>query len=249
MDNGAPKVIDSSSVLDQGLTPGSAVPFDDRAAGRSPDKCHAASVTTPTVRECSRQYHSLTPFLTLKENNMWRNTFALGLIVAVMSAAAVAQMGPASPAPELKKLDYFAGNWTIEATIGSGPWGAGGKFTATGAGEWMKGNFFLVSHSDFSLPPELGGSGTGLSVRTYDPDKKVYTDETFNNDGRREVMTGTLNGDTWIWTGEANYSGMTIEQRMTLKVTSPTSYTTKYEVSADSGATWMPFWDGKANKK
>jgi len=180
---------------------------------------------------------------------MQRNTFALGLIVVLMSAVAVAQMAPPSPAPELKKLDYFTGDWTIEANIGSGPWGGGGKFTATGTGEWMKGGFFLVSHSDFSLPPEMGGSGTGLSVRSYDPEKKVYTDETFNNDGRHEIMTGTLNGDTWTWTGEANYGGMMIQQRLTLKVTSPTSYTSKYEVSADSGATWMPFWEGKGNKK
>ena len=169
---------------------------------------------------------------------MQRNPFALGFIVVLMSALAVAQMAPPSPAPELKKLDYFSGNWTIEATIGSGPWGGGGKFTSTGTGEWMKSGFFLVSHSEFSLPPEMGGSGTGLSVRSYDPNKKVYTDETFNNDGRHEIMTGTLNGDTWTWTGEADYGGMMIQQRMTLKVTSPASYTSKYEVSADGGATW-----------
>jgi len=29
---------------------------------------------------------------------------------------------------------------------------------------------------------------------------------------------------------------------------SPTSYTTKYEVSADGGSTWLAFWEGKATK-
>ena len=180
---------------------------------------------------------------------MQRNAFALGWIVVLMSAVAVAQMAPPTPAPELKKLDFFTGNWTTEATIGPGPWGAGGKFTVTATADWMKGGFFVVGHSDFSLPPELGGSGNRLAVMGYDPDKKVYTVEEFASDGRHEIMTGTLNGDTWTWTGEANYGGMTIQRRLTEKVTSPTSYTTKYEVSADGGANWMPFWDGKGNKK
>jgi len=176
-------------------------------------------------------------------------TMALPLILILTSVAAIAQMGAPTPAPELKKLDYFTGNWTSEATIAPGPWGAGGKFTNTVSGEWMKGGFFLVSHADFSLPAEIGGAGTGLAVLGYDADKQEYTEERFDSMGRHELRTGKLNGDTWTWTGENNYGGMTIQSRLTLKVTSPTSYATKYEVSADGGATWMPFWDGKATKK
>lgn len=175
-------------------------------------------------------------------------TIALGLILT-SAAAAVAQMGPPSPAPELKKLDYFTGNWSTDATIAPGPWGAGGKFTNTATAEWMKGDFFLASHGDFSLPAELGGAGSSLAILGYDPKKQIYTEERFDSDGRREVRTGKLNGDTWTWTGENNYNGMTIESRLTLKIASPTSYTSKYEVSADGGTTWMPFWDGKATKK
>src|SRR5215468_6834584 len=84
-------------------------------------------------------------------------TIALGFILLI--SAASAQMSPPTPAPELKKLDYFSGSWTIDATIGAGPWGSGGKFSATGTDEWMKGNFFLVGHDDFTLPAELGGGG------------------------------------------------------------------------------------------
>ncbi len=174
---------------------------------------------------------------------------ALALTLMLTSLAAVAQMGQPIPAPELKKLDYFTGHWTSEASIASGPWGAGGKFTDAVNGEWMKGDFFLLSHSDFSLPPELGGAGDSLAVLGYDPDKKMYTEERFDSTGRHVVTTGALNGDTWTWTGSSNYNGMTIQSRMTIKVVSPTSYTSKYEVSADGGANWMPFWDGKATKK
>src|SRR5581483_11322116 len=174
--------------------------------------------------------------------------FGIGILILLAALAAVAQMG-STPAPELKKLDYFAGTWTIDANIGSGPWGAGGKFTSTGSSEWMKGGFFLVAHSDFSLPAELGGSGTGIAIFGYDTDKKVYTEERFDSLGQHAVVTGTLDADTWTWTGENNYGGMTIKNRLTLKMTSPTSYTSKYEVSADGGANWMPFWEGKGTKK
>jgi hypothetical protein len=173
----------------------------------------------------------------------------LGLAMMLTTASAIAQMTSAIPGPELKKLDYFTGNWTSEAAIGSGPWGNGGKFSDTVKSEWMKGGFFVLAHSDFSLPSELGGTGTSVAILGYDPDKKVYTEERFDSNGRREVRSGTLNGDTWTWTGENNYNGMMIQQRMTIKVTSPNAYTSKYEVSADGGANWMPFWEGKASKK
>jgi hypothetical protein len=58
--------------------------------------------------------------------------------LVLLTASAWAQMAP-KPGPELKKFDYFLGTWTTEATIGPGPWGAGGKFTATDTTEWMPG--------------------------------------------------------------------------------------------------------------
>jgi hypothetical protein len=172
----------------------------------------------------------------------------LAATVVLTSMLAVAQMQP-TPAPELKKLDYFAGDWTSEATIAPGPWGNGGKFTDTVHGEWMKGGHFFVDHSDFSLPAELGGDATSLAILGYDPANKVYTEERFDGTGRHMVATGTINGDTVTWMGESDYNGMPVKSRFTIKMVSPTSFTSKYEVSADGGANWMPFWEGKATKK
>ena len=42
-----------------------------------------------------------------------------------------AQMPMPKPAPELKKLDYLAGTWSLEADLKAGPMGAGGKATGT----------------------------------------------------------------------------------------------------------------------
>lgn len=164
----------------------------------------------------------------------------------VLAAAAVAQMAP-TPGPELKKLDYFAGAWTSEGTISSGPWGAGGKFTSTASSEWSMGNFFLVGHDDFKMPAELGGDGKGTSILGYDAEHNVYTSDSYNSQGRREIAQGTLSGDTWTWKSSQTYSGQDIQQRATIKMVSPTNYTLKYEISMD-GTNWVPFMDAKMTK-
>lgn len=177
------------------------------------------------------------------------STVIIGIIFTFLAAVASAQMAPPTPAPELKKLDYFAGTWTSEAMIPQGPWGNGGKFTDSVKSEWMKGEFYLVSHAEFSLPAELGSTGTALAVLWYDADNKTYREERFDSTGRHVVMTGTLSGDTLTWTGENDYHGMAIQSRLTIKMISPTSYTSKYEVSSDGGSSYLTFWEGKATKK
>jgi hypothetical protein len=167
--------------------------------------------------------------------------------LALFTACAWAQMAP-KPGAELKKLDYFVGTWTTDATIAEGPWGAGGKFTSTGTSEWMTGNFFVVDHADFKLPPEVGGEGKETLILGYNADQNVYTRDGFNSQGRRENWTGTLVGDTWTWTGSQVYAGQDVKQRLTVKALSPTSYSLKFDVSLD-GTNWMPFMEGKSTKK
>jgi len=174
--------------------------------------------------------------------------FAVITLTLLFAANVWAQMSPPKPGPEVKKLDYFVGSWTTEGTIAPGPWGQGGKFSATDTMEWMPGNFFLEGHSDFKMPPELGGDGKAVSFMGYDTDQNTYTYNEFNSQGRRENSKGSLSGDTWTWTSSQNYGGQEIQQKMTIKVVSPTSHTMKFEVSVD-GTNWMPFMDAKVTKK
>lgn len=169
------------------------------------------------------------------------------LSLVLLTASAWAQMGGA-PGAEVKKVDYFAGSWSVEGAIAQGPWGAGGKFSATGTAEWLPGNFFLISHSDFQMPPEIGGAGKETAVMGYDTDLNVYTRDVFNSQGRHTVSKGSVSGDTWTWTSSANYGGQDIKQKVTMKTLTPTSYTMKLEISMD-GTNWMTFMDTKATKK
>jgi hypothetical protein len=165
----------------------------------------------------------------------------------LFAASAWAQM-PSAPGAEVKKLDYFVGAWTVEGTIGQGPWGAGGKFTSTDTSEWMPGKFFVERHSDFKMPPELGGEGKAVAYLGYDINEGVYTFNEFNSEGRRVNSKGSVNGDTWTWTSSQNYGGQEVQEKTTIKVLSPASYGLKFEVSVD-GTNWMTFMDAKVTKK
>src|SRR5262249_17738959 len=82
------------------------------------------------------------------------------LACAILSAIAAQSPTPApTPGPEVKKLDYFAGNWKIEGDAKPGPMGPGGKFTGTEHNEWMPGGFFLLSHGS-----ETGAMGNATSM-------------------------------------------------------------------------------------
>ena len=173
-----------------------------------------------------------------------------GILVSILlffTASSWAQMPP-KPGPEVKKLDYFVGTWSVEGTVAQGPWGAGGKFTSTDTSEWMPGSFFVEGHSDFKMPPEVGGDGKATSFMGYDTDQNAYTYDEFNSQGRRETSKGTVSGDTWTWTSTQNYDGQEVKQKMTIKVLTPASYSLKFEISID-GTNWMTFFDAKATKK
>src|SRR5579884_2094948 len=123
---------------------------------------------------------------------MRKALFALcfAITTILLTIPLYAQMGPPTPAPELKKLDFLAGNWTSEGTINPSPGMPGGKFRETTHAEWMEGNFFLIEHSDGDMGPmgrikELAGMG-------YDSDRKVYTYTAFSSTGQSESATGTV---------------------------------------------------------
>jgi hypothetical protein len=163
----------------------------------------------------------------------------------IAAAAAMAQMQPPKPAPELKKLDIFVGSWTLDGTMKPGMMGPGGSMTENEKCEWMEGSFYLVCRSDYKSSM---GNGVGLSVMGYSADDKAYTYREFNSFGEFDDSRGSLDGDTWTWTNEEKMGGMTMKGRFTMKITSATSYNFMFEMSPD-GTKWSTVMDGKASKK
>jgi hypothetical protein len=173
----------------------------------------------------------------------------LGMICAVAIVLAVfasAQMQMPKPGPEHKKLEIFAGSWTLEGESKPGPMGPGGKITETETCEWMEGGFYLVCHVKFTSVTM--GNGSGLSVLGYSSDDKTYTYREFNSDGEFVDAKGAWDGDSIAWTSDNKMGGMTMKGRFTMKNISATSYNFSFEMSQD-GTKWTTFMDGKAIKK
>jgi Protein of unknown function (DUF1579) len=162
----------------------------------------------------------------------------------LLAAASLAQTETPKPGPEHKKLDAFAGSWTLDGDMKAGPMGPGGKMTETEKCDWMEGGFFLVCHSDFKSSM---GDGTGLSVMGYSAEGKAYTYREFNSWGEFNDSKGLVDGDTWTWTSDEKMGEMTMKSRFTMKITSSTSYTFTFEMSQD-GTKWTTVMDGKASK-
>ena len=169
------------------------------------------------------------------------------LAIILLAGSALAQMA-AKPGPEVKKLDYFVGTWTAEGTIPPGPWGAGGKFSVTHTNEWIAGNFFVESRTEFEMPSALGGDRQSTGILGYDTEKNVYTSTEFTSQGGRDVAQGSVNRDTWTWTSSEKFEGQQIQQRATNKILSPNSYSAKFEISED-GTNWMVMMEAKVTKK
>ena len=174
----------------------------------------------------------------------WSAAWVLFFVAAISPAQA--QMGPPTPAAELKKLEMFAGDWTAEGTQTPQPGAAPSRWTMTTHAEWMDGNFFLVERSDLDLGPM--GKGKTLAVMGYDPDRAVYTYRSFSSFGEVEDAAGKWEGDTCTWTSTEHMGGKTMPGRFTMKILSPTSYTMKFELSPD-GKQWVTGMEGKATKK
>jgi hypothetical protein len=169
--------------------------------------------------------------------------FLLSMLLLAV-ATSFAQMMP-PPGPELKKLDYFSGTWSMDGDVKPGPMGPGGKATGTSKYEWMEGKYFMVSQTSHS---GVMGEGVETAYYGYDANKKIYTYDSFSSVGEHNIATATLDGDTWTWLFDANLGAATAKGRFVMKTISPTSYTYKLEFSQD-GTNWVLVMDGKATKK
>jgi hypothetical protein len=186
---------------------------------------------------------------TLKKGNdsMKRASTVAVFAILIFAGAVCAQNPPQAPkpSPELKRLNYFVGHWATEAEMKPSPFGPGGKFTSKEHTEWMPGDFFLVTHSQWKGASM--GEGTGLAVMGYNADEKVYTYNAFNSMGEAEASKGKVDGDTWTWTSNEKMGGKPTKSRFTVKELSPTSYSFKFEI-APEGGDWATIMEGKATK-
>lgn len=126
---------------------------------------------------------------------MKRIVFGVCIVVLVFSFAAQAQV-PGQPSPEHKKLEVWAGNWTVQGEAKDNPSGPPYKVNWTMQGEWLPGGFFLLINGSAKYSDR---EFRWLEVLGYDPVKKTHIGYVF-----------------WLqWGGTATYT-MTFKDRSIL---------------------------------
>lgn len=170
---------------------------------------------------------------------------AIGIAASVLAAEPDEKKpeGP-RPSPEIEKLGYFLGAWTIEATVK--PIGAaqGGAMEGREMCRWMPGKFFVGCMIETKSPM---GAKQIQGILGYDAEKKVYKWWSFDNQGHAETATGTLKDDTWTWSGDSMVGGKQLKTRETMSGATPDGYALRWETSPD-GKTWTPVITGKVAK-
>lgn len=174
-----------------------------------------------------------------------KTTFLISACWLILAAASVAQTEMPKPGPEHKKLDMFAGSWTLDCDVKQNPMSPGGKVIENQKCSWMEGGFFLACNSEYKSTSM--GNGVGVSYMGYSGDDKAYTYREFNSWGEFNDSKGSVDGETWTWTSDEKMGNSTMKGRFTVKVVSPTAYNFTYEMSQD-GTKWTDIMDGKATK-
>src|SRR5262245_30131968 len=145
---------------------------------------------------------------------------------------------------EHQRLQMFVGTWKSEGEMKPSPLGPGGKFSATVRCESVQAGFFLLFRSTLNGP---AGETTGLSIWGYDPDRNVYTNQSFGQNGKIRIETATVEGSDWPWMGEITIEGKTIKTRYLDKLISGDSLLMTGEISVEGGP-WAIIMEGKATK-
>jgi uncharacterized protein DUF1579 len=162
-----------------------------------------------------------------------RVTLTAVIALTCLGATTMAQAPqPRKPGAEEKRIEFFAGKWSLTGETKASPMGPAGKITVTEACAWAAGGFFMVCNSDGTTPM---GPTKGQTIMGYDPAEKTYTYYAFNNHGMGFFVRGQVAGKVWTWNFENAMEGKVMKGRATITEESATAYAFTLEMSMDGG--------------
>lgn len=180
-----------------------------------------------------------------------------GLLAAAVAAQAQEKKEPAKkaapekkmempkPGPEVKKLSYFVGTWTMTGDMKENSFGMPpGKFTGTSKCEWFAGGYQVVCHDTGKGPM---GTMHSMGILSYNAEDKMYSYYGIDSMGMAEGSKGKVDGNNWVYTSDSKMGGKTYHGRYSMDTSSAGSYTFKYETSED-GQKWSTMMEGKSTK-
>jgi hypothetical protein len=169
----------------------------------------------------------------------------IALIAAwlAMSLVSVAQDMPSmEPPPELKKLEWMLGDWTIDShwDMNGQEFDSAGTLKVSWEGQFLK----MVSSSDM-----MGAKFDETSYLGYDAKEKKYVLWSFTNWAPTpRVERGNFEGEAFVTVSDPwDVAGQTVTGRATQKKVSDTEATMTLEFKM--GDSWVKVAESKAKKK
>ncbi|HTV58528.1 MAG TPA: DUF1579 family protein [Verrucomicrobiae bacterium] len=160
--------------------------------------------------------------------------------------AAQAEMEAPKPGPEMAKLNYLIGSWTLSAEYVKSPMvPEGGKQTGWYKARLGPGGFSVIA--DFEAKGPLGDE-MGHEIMTWSPDKNAYTVVTVGNSFPGTVMgTGKWEGANLAIESSFDAGGKTIHMRAVYANPTEKSVHIDEYYQGKDGA-WQLMWKGDAVK-
>jgi hypothetical protein len=167
------------------------------------------------------------------------------------SEAGAAPMTP-TPSKELETwMKPLEGSWNCETKMMAGAMGPGSaastmkstvKFSKDKEtnGMWHRG--------EYSMPKTKGTPAmTGYFLLSHDDAHKQLAQVSWDSAGGASMGTGTISGETMIWTSDGISMGQKMKSRDTLTKTGPKTITHKME--ADTGKGFAPMGEDTCTKQ
>jgi hypothetical protein len=120
-----------------------------------------------------------------------------------------------SPAPELQKLNFLAGDWVHEETYNAGPMGAGSQGKARSKAAWVLGNHHLyVIYAAKSPTAQL----EGRALLGWDRRTRQYYMDWYDSLGDATRYSGDFDASgALVLAADVNMEGRTVREQFTIK--------------------------------
>lgn len=101
--------------------------------------------------------------------------------------------------PMLAPLAAFVGSWNTRGEVKLlGPSGRSAPFQASDSYEWLHGGHFLLHRYVAQMPD---GTVEGIEIIGYDTSRKIYTMQSYDNQGKTNTLQASVDGEQWTFTG------------------------------------------------
>lgn len=146
--------------------------------------------------------------------------------------------------PELARLNWLAGNWTLEGESAGSPFIPAGKVAATIDARWFPGGNQLLVFYNMMYP---NGAVQELSTYGYDPGTKSYWNYDFDSTGLNAVGKVLIQDSGWTHVWDYRVGGKPVKMRLLFSDITPNGCTWKNEYS-EAGGPWTPLAQGTGTK-